>query len=42
MTDMQERDGLRPTIMLVGTGHWSNPGKDFLAADYDDMLAPKR
>lgn len=39
---MPERDGQRPTIMLVGTGHWSNPGKDYHAADYDDMPAPKR
>lgn len=39
---MPKRDGHRPTVMLVGTGHWSNPGKDYQAADYGDMLAPKR
>ena len=35
-TDMQ------PTILLLGTGHWSNPGKDYQNYEFDDMLAPRR
>ncbi len=29
-------------ILLLGCGHWSNPGLDFLSVDFDDMLAPRR
>ena len=29
-------------MMLVGTGHWSNPGIDYHSAHYDDMLSPQR
>lgn len=32
----------KPKLMLVGTAHWSNPGKDYRSVDFDDMLAPKR
>ena len=32
----------RPTILLLGTGHWSNPGRDYHSPEYDDMLAPRR
>ena len=32
----------RPEILLLGTGHWSNPGLDLHATNYDDMLAPRR
>ncbi len=39
---MRERKSERPTVMLVGTGHWSNPGRDYHSPDYDDMLAPGR
>ena len=35
-TDMQ------PTILLLGTGQWSNPGKDYQNYEFDDMLAPRR
>lgn len=28
--------------MLVGTGHWSNPGLDFQNTEFDDMVAPRR
>ena len=32
----------RPRIMLIGTGHWSNPGLDMIAPEFDDMLSPHR
>ncbi len=32
----------RPHLMIVGCGHWSNPGKDAITVQYDDMLAPER
>ena len=32
----------QPTILLVGTGHWDNPGKDYRAVTFDDMLTPDR
>lgn len=32
----------RPTILLVGTGHWGNPGLDYKSVTFDDMLAPSR
>jgi hypothetical protein len=31
-----------PTVVRVGCGHWSNPNKDYLNVQHDDMLAPKR
>jgi hypothetical protein len=31
-----------PAILLLGTGHWSNPGKDYKTVEFDDMLAPAR
>ncbi len=39
MSDHVDR---QPTILLVGTGHWSKPGLDYASVDYDDMLAPGR
>ena len=39
---MSVHEGARPTVMLVGTGHWSNPGIDYHSPEYDDMLAPGR
>jgi hypothetical protein len=37
-------DGIpdRPTILLLGTAHWGNPGLDYHAVEFDDMLAPAR
>lgn len=37
-------DGLAdlPTILLLGTGHWGNPGLDYKTIEFDDMLAPAR
>ena len=32
----------RPAILLIGTGHWSNPGLDYHQDVYDDMRAPAR
>lgn len=32
----------KPTILLLGTGHWSNPGLDYRQNEFDDMLAPRR
>jgi hypothetical protein len=32
----------KPTLMLVGTGHWSNPGKDYRSVEFDEMLSPER
>lgn len=32
----------KPKLMLLGTGNWSNPGKDYRSVDFDDMLAPER
>jgi len=31
-----------PAILLLGSGHWSNPGKDYVSIDHDDMLSPAR
>jgi hypothetical protein len=39
---VQIRERPRPTIMLLGTGHWSNPGKDYKSVEFDDMLLPER
>jgi hypothetical protein len=32
----------RPQFLLIGTGHWSNPGLDIVSSTFDDMLAPAR
>ena len=32
----------KPTILLVGTGHWDNPGLDMMSVHYDDMLSERR
>jgi hypothetical protein len=32
----------QPTFLLIGTGHWSNPGLDIKSVAFDDMLAPGR
>lgn len=39
---MPDRIDRQPTILLVGTGHWSNPGKDYKSVEFDDMLALPR
>jgi hypothetical protein len=31
-----------PTVLLIGTGHWGNPGLDYKSVAFDDMLAPGR
>lgn len=31
-----------PVILLLGTGHWSNPTINYINPQYDDMLAPER
>ena len=30
------------TFLIVGCGHWGNPGLDLRQVEFDDMLAPKR
>ncbi len=42
LVNMTDLNPPRPTVMLVGTGHWSNPGKDYRSTEFDDMLAPRR
>ena len=32
----------RARILLIGSGHWANPGLDMIAPEFDDMLAPHR
>ena len=32
----------KPSIVLLGTGHWSNPGVDYRQHKFDDMLSPWR
>jgi hypothetical protein len=32
----------RPTLMIVGTGHFANPGRDIKNQQIDDVLAAKR
>ena len=32
----------RPRVLLLGTGHWANPNRDFANPQFDDMLAPHR
>ncbi len=39
---MDDRAAAQPTILLVGTGHWGNPGQDLKNVEFDDMLAPDR
>ncbi len=29
-------------VLLLGTGHWGNPGKDFKSVTFDDMLSSVR
>lgn len=31
-----------PAVLLLGTGHWSNPGKDYMSTEFDNMLRPER
>lgn len=33
---------MKPTIMILGSGHLANPGKDTFNIRMDDVLAPKR
>jgi hypothetical protein len=33
---------MRQTVLLLGTGHWANPNRDYVNDQYDDMLAPQR
>lgn len=33
---------MKPTIMILGSGHLANPGKDAFNIRMDDVLAPKR
>ena len=33
---------MKPTIMVLGSGHLSNPGMDSFNYKMDDVLAPKR
>lgn len=39
---MADQTGTNPAILLLGSGHWSNPGRDYHSPEYDDMLAPHR
>lgn len=39
---MAHSEHSRPTIVLLGTGHWSNPGLDYRQDEFDDMLSPRR
>jgi hypothetical protein len=39
---MSVRADTAPRLLLVGTGHWSNPGRDYKSTEFDDMLAPGR
>lgn len=39
---MIDRSATLPAILLVGTGHWSNPGRDFKSVEFDDMRARER
>lgn len=32
----------RPTLLVLGTGHFDNPGKDVVNTQVDDVLAPAR
>lgn len=31
-----------PAVLLLGTGHWANPGRDVFNIRYDDMLSSQR
>lgn len=33
---------MRPTVLLLGSHHWANPGLDAVDATLDDMLTPAR
>ena len=33
---------MKPTIMILGSGHLANPGADAYNFKMDDVLAPKR
>ena len=33
---------MKPTIMILGSGHLANPGMDAFNTKMDDVLAPKR
>ncbi len=39
---MADQTGTKPAILLLGSGHWSNPSRDYVNPEYDDMLAPGR
>lgn len=39
---MVEHSITKPKILMIGTGHWANPGLDLAGMKYDDMLAPGR
>lgn len=39
---MSDSNVQRPAILLVGTGHWDNPGLDLASVEFDDMLSPRR
>ncbi|MEX0908460.1 MAG: DUF5694 domain-containing protein [Gemmatimonadaceae bacterium] len=41
-TNSVSAEAKRPHIMVVGTYHMANPGRDALNAGADDVLAPKR
>ena len=32
----------RPALMILGTAHFANPGRDVINRQVDDVLAPKR
>lgn len=40
LTEASAQD--RPPVLLIGSGHWSNPGKDMIAPEFDDMLSSHR
>lgn len=40
LTEVSAQD--RPPVLLIGSGHWSNPGKDLIAPEFDDMLSSHR
>jgi hypothetical protein len=36
------RDRISPTLLVVGSGHFANPGRDVVNIRVDDVLAPQR
>ncbi len=42
MGHQTETAAVGPSVLLLGTGHWGNPNRDLLNAQYDDMLSPRR